>query len=276
MGAGFGVVCAMAVAKGVQSYITITTSKPKAPSRNHHRDYLRASEIERVNTFKPSVPVFMCTWKRPHLFQMTLRQLENQQGVNVRFHVWNNNVAIADELDHALKQERGGLAPMVIHSDRNEGSIARFHMARAHANGDAYVVFIDDDQEFGTDFLRRLWDERSPGGATASYARRIVKGKGYWQRDKLKPGDRANYCGPGGMIVATSCLHVDELIRIPPPYTAFDDLWFSYVMDHVLRAPMKKSSASVRMIDPANDTSIYRKDEKAAFLEYLRARGWDV
>ena len=218
----------------------------------------------------------MCTWKRPHLFASTIRQLTTQRGVNARLHVWNNNPAIAGALDDFIGSNELPIPVSAVHSDRNIGSIARFHLARDRADGKKFVVFIDDDQEFNEGFLETLWSNRVTGGAVASYARTILRGKGYGQRGHPKPGDAVNYCGPGGMILDSSCLLVDELHEIPEDFWMFDDLWFSFVMHHVLRAPMYKGYASVRMIDLDNDTSRPRYAQKSAFLQYLRRRGWEV
>ena len=55
-----------------------------------------------------------------------------------------------------------------------------------------------------------------------------------------------------------------------------DDIWLSYVANHVLKAPVRKSSAAVKMIDTAGDTWPTIRSKKIEFLEELRRRGWKV
>ncbi|MGA8259107.1 MAG: glycosyltransferase [Arenicellales bacterium] len=227
-------------------------------------------------TATPDIPVFMCTWKRPHLFASTIQQLASQRGVNAQLHVWNNNPDIVRVLDDFVGSHELQIPVSVVHSDRNIGSIARFHLARDHFDGSEFVAFIDDDQKFNEEFLETLWSNRVTGGVAATYARTILKGESYIHRGHPKPGDPVNYCGPGGMILDSSCLLVEELHDIPGEFWMFDDLWFSYIMNHRLRAPMYKSTASVSMIDKDNDTSHLLYDQKSAFLEYLRGHGWNV
>ena len=53
-----------------------------------------------------------------------------------------------------------------------------------------------------------------------------------------------------------------------------DDIWLSYVLGHDLTAPLVRSSANVKMIDPASDTWPRIRAEKVGMLETLRDAGW--
>jgi hypothetical protein len=78
------------------------------------------------------------------------------------------------------------------------------------------------------------------------------------------------------MIIDSRLLDQAALFQGPPEALIMDDIWLSYLASHVFKAPIHKSSATVRMTDSARDTcnTIYHK--KIDFLEELRDRGWRV
>lgn len=223
----------------------------------------------------PTIPVVMCLWRRPHLLERTLNQLLAQRSVHVELHLLNNNAAIRGRVDAIVARYRAHLCVDVVHGTNRLGCFGRFALARRIRGSFPFVVVIDDDQVFDEWFLRTLWDERARGGVCAAYARDWI-GERYVDRCFPEPGEPAQYCGPGGMILDTRILDGPELMQCPERYYLVDDLWQSFVYGHVLRVPAFRASARVAMADRANDLWVHLYDRKDAVLQSLRREGWAV
>jgi hypothetical protein len=225
---------------------------------------------------EPVIPVVMSICKRVGLLERTLHQLSKQEGVRPLPFFLNNNPAIARDVEEEVRKHGRKLRIRLTHSDNRLACFGRFVLARQIKNGYPFLVFIDDDQQFDRTFLRNLWDERTANGVTGCHAFAFEKGGTYWHRHELEAGERAHYCGPGGMILDSRLLDRPELFHVPKQGLLIDDIWFSHFLNKVVQAPMHKSSARVRMIDQKNDTwhTIHR--DKVEFLEHLREQGWNV
>lgn len=227
-----------------------------------------------MNKNRPSVPVMMCVWRRPHLLQRTIDQLAGQFHVQPRLYLWNNNRLLQEEIDRTIAENRHRLPIEVHHHHFNIGCFGRFMHAQPLLEQFPFFVIIDDDQQFDDDFLWKLWNDRIPGGVAASYARGFIRNEQYWERRDLEFGEKANYTGPGGMIIDARLLADPRLLQCPEEYWMCDDIWISYLLDHLIGAPMKRSSAVVKMTDIPNDTFHSLRQTKVDFLEELRRSGW--
>jgi hypothetical protein len=218
----------------------------------------------------------MCVWKRIHLLPMTLQQLCRQIGVVVDFYIWNNNGSVVYKVEKIAATYRSDINIQIHHHPSNVACIGRFWLASRLRNRYPFVVFIDDDQQFNDTFLLTLWNERVSGGVAACHCLSFIKGEDYWTRTRPNPGDSATYCGPGGMIMDTRLLAHQELQTCHRNSWIMDDIWLSHFLGHKLGSPIVKSSAELVMIDRANDTFLGLRDKKRAYLDELRAKGWDV
>jgi hypothetical protein len=223
-----------------------------------------------------SFPVIMSLWKRLPLLDRSLYQLAHQEGIRPTVYLLNNNPHIKQEVEKEVTRYRSRLAIHVVHSDNSLSFFSRFVLARRVRNGSPFLFFIDDDQAFDRTFLRTLWHERTEGGITGCHAYRFRRSRDYWRKESAKAGHGADYCGPGGMIIDSRLLGQPALFRAPPEALIMDDIWLSYVANHVFKAPVRKSSAAVQMIDPAGDTWPTLRGKKIEFLEELRRRGWKI
>ena len=224
----------------------------------------------------PRVAVLMCVWRRLHLLPKTLQQLIDQQWVDIDLYLWNNNFTHMVELESIVARYRPYLKIDIWHSTTNVGCFGRFIYAHQLKQRYPFFVVIDDDQYFDDWFIRTLWDQRQVGGVTACHAFRFIQNRCYWERLRPEPFDAVNYCGPGGMIFDSQILRHASFFACPEKFRIMDDIWLSYVFNHLMRVPMKKSSASVKMIDSANDTFHSLRSKKSEFLTELRRQGWRV
>jgi len=217
----------------------------------------------------------MCTWRRPEYFPRTLRCLEAQRGVRVELHVWNNNPDIAGELEAlAALAACSVLSIRLHHSSENVGGFGRFHLARELAPRHPYVVFIDDDQLFGAHTIATLRREARPRSATGWWAYRFLFPPHYWLRVPVRKGRRAQYLGTCGMICDTSVFADDRLFECPDRFRFVEDVWLSYVAQHLLGWTLRRSRATFFFIPDTRNQFAGLIREKYELLRYLTARGW--
>lgn len=224
----------------------------------------------------PRIAVFMCVWRRLNLLPKTLQQLIDQQWVSIDLYLWNNDIGQSINLETIVARYRPYINVDIQHSPTNVGCFGRFFYAYQLRQCYPFFVVIDDDQYFDDWFVRTLWDERQAGGVTACHAFRFIQNRSYWERLRADPLDEVSYCGPGGMILDSQLIEHPSFFACPDKFWIMDDIWLSYVFHHVMRVPMRKSSASIRMIDSANDTFHSLRNKKTEFLTELRRQGWKV
>lgn len=214
----------------------------------------------------------MCTWRRPEYFPRTLRALQAQTGVAVELHVWNNNPGIVDELERAAA---GSSLPVRFHHHHeNIGGFGRFHLARDLADDHPHVVFIDDDQLFGPGTLATLWSEARPRSASGWWAYRFLFPPHYWLRLPVRRGHRAQYLGTCGMIIDTAIFRDERVFECPDRFRFVEDVWLSYVAQHLNGWALRRSRASFRFIPDTRNQFTGLIRDKYEFLRYLTARGW--
>lgn len=233
---------------------------------------MRANSLELVN-----VPVVMCTWQRLYRLENSIANLGDQLGVNVNLIIWNNNSEERTRVEEIVENARAKLDVKIIHSPTNIGGIGRFHVARKLAPRSPYVIFIDDDQILPRDFIAKLYAERSDKELHSSWAFKILNTENYWDRIELEPGQRANYCGTGGMIAPTKIFISEDIFDIPAGYMFIEDLWLSYFVINKLGFKLYKSSAAITACEDMRD-GLWRAlgDKKSDLLRILVKRGWKL
>jgi hypothetical protein len=162
----------------------------------------------------------------------------------------------------------------VIHSSRNVGGFGRFYFARRLAHEYRQVVFVDDDQLPPADFVSTLAEEHRPETVLATRAFRF-QGERYWDRVAARPGERAKYCGSGGMICDTRIFLERALFECPRRFWFVEDLWLSYFADRVLGWPLYKSRISLAMEVDEHDQFHYLRATKDRMFRYLVRKGWE-
>jgi hypothetical protein len=162
-----------------------------------------------------------------------------------------------------------------VHSKRNIGGFGRFYIGRKVAVHHPYVVFLDDDQVGGPDFIASIAAEFTPKTARGTWAFRFIGTSRYSDRVPARPGERVKYCGTGGMICDSTVFLQDAVFRCPRRFWFVEDLWLSYYVDQVLAWPMYKSGARLRIEADEQDQFHLLHPAKRKFFRYLVRRGWN-
>ena len=218
-----------------------------------------------------SLPVILCTWRRIERLPRTIELLA-AQDVPVQLVIWNNNPERAG-VDAAAAAAR--LPVTVHHSPRNIGGFGRFYLAREAAEaGHRCVIFIDDDQDFGPGTIGELVGHHRPRSLSGWWAFKFP-GANYSSRVPAVPGEAAAYVGTGGMIVDTSIFSDRRLFRCPRRFWFVEDLWLSYVAQHLVGFDLFKSTAHFELADDGRDQYLSLGHTKWTFLRYLIRQGWN-
>jgi hypothetical protein len=221
------------------------------------------------------VPVVLCTWRRPEQLRRTIALLQAQTHPAVELHVWNNSRRISKRID-TIASEAADLPVRVTHSARNVGGFGRFYLARELAGDHPFVVFIDDDQTFSETFIADLLADKQPRGIAGFWAYHFLSETEYADRNPAEPGERVKYCGTGGMISDSGIFSEPRLFECPGRFWFAEDLWLSYVADHLLDWEIRKSRVTMAMDEDGLDQFLLLHTTKSSLLQYLVGEGWDV
>lgn len=234
------------------------------------RGWDRAQSITVSIPDSGKVPVIFCTWKRLTRLPHTLEMLA-AQDMAVQALIWDNS-GQADLVDKAVSTAR--LPVTVHHSSRNIGGFGRFYLARAAAeSGHQVVVFIDDDQDFGHEAIRRLLSGHEPRTITGAWAFRFT-GKHYYTREKCGSGQAANYVGTGAMVADAELFSDTRLFTCPRRFWFAEDLWLSFIAQHLSGYTLSGSSASVKEVLDGHNQWVTLWWVKDRLRRYTARRGW--
>lgn len=220
------------------------------------------------------VPVIMCTWRRPEYFKRTLKNLAKQRGVRVHLYVWNNNPGIAEYLEKDAAD--ASIEVTFRHSEQNVGGFGRFYFARELVGEYPYVVFIDDDQFFGSKAIAQLAAEAAPTTASSWWAYRFVRPPRYWLRRSVRPGKPAHYIGTCGMVIDNSIFADPRLFECPEEFWFIEDVWLSYVANHLHGWKLTGSAAKFRFKPDLRNQFSGLINDKGRFVAYLMDQGWQL
>lgn len=237
------------------------------------RTVTRTLSSSRVTNASGTIPVIMCVWRRPERLDETIRLLERQGGPSVELHVWNNNRRAAARVESALSGS-SLLARSVTHSAANVGGFGRFYLARELAERHPFVIFIDDDVTFPPTMTRELAAEFREASISSFWAFRLLSRSNFWSRDAAQPGERADYCGTGGMVVDTRVFLEPALFACPRRFWFVEDLWLSYFAAHVLGWTLRKSAVPFELTNDGFDQYHYLGRTKSRLVRHLVREGW--
>ena len=186
--------------------------------------------------------------------------------------IWNNGPDRAAVNAAAVAAQ---VPVMVHHSRRNIGGFGRFYLARQAAEaGHPAVVFIDDDQDFGSTTISELVGHHRPRSLSGWWAFRFPQAN-YSRRVPAEPGEMASYVGTGGMIVDTTVFTDERLFRCPRRFWFVEDLWLCFVASHLAGFELFKSPAHFELTEDGRDQYLSLGHTKWKFLRYLLRQGWD-
>lgn len=219
-----------------------------------------------------TVAVAMCVWQRPERLPLTLDMLKAQ--TDTRHDVWLvvNNPALGDYV--ATTVAASGLRAAIHYNECNGGAYARHVLAHQVGSYD-YWCFIDDDMTFPPDYVAQVKREARPDAVVGWRAFRF--GRTYWDKLPIGVHEDASFVIGCGLVAPGALLADDALLGLPAERWNADDLWLSYVANHLLGYRLLKGDFAG--CDEAQDgKGSYRAlhEVKIRFLDDLRARGWRV
>jgi hypothetical protein len=220
-------------------------------------------------------PVIMAVWKRIERLPRTLELLADQD-VPATLYVWNNNRKEADRVDRALA--RSPIPAQSFHCPRNIGGFGRFYLARDLSSYHDGVLFIDDDQEFGSSMVADQLASFAPESIAGWWAFTYAKGaRSYAERHRVEtPLDPADYVGTGGMVAHANVFADPALFRCPRRYWFVEDVWLSYFASHFRRWMLRRSLAEFEFAPDELDIDLTLAATKKRMFRYLKRRGWSV
>jgi hypothetical protein len=222
-----------------------------------------------------TVPVVLCVWRRPERLARTIDLLRDQTGVKPSLYVWNNNPRARSVVDEAVAGA-ADIEVKVVHSARNAGGFGRFYLAREVAQHHPYVIFVDDDQTFDRTAIADFVGEFRPETISGFWAFRFTEPSDYWARVPATPGERVDFCATCGMVCDTRIFLKPDLFRCPRRFWFIEDLWLSYIADHVLGWKIFKSAVELDVDEDGLDQYHYLYDLKSRLLAHLVEAGWDL
>ena len=188
----------------------------------------------------------------------------------VALHLWLNDASARREVDELLVG--APLSVSVTVSSRNVGGFGRFYLARDLArDGHQQVVFIDDDQKFGSDTIERLLADHRPETVCGWWAFRF---QGV-DRVRVEPGEDAEYIGTGGMITDTRLFADPLMFACPRRYWFVEDFWLSYVAARK-GWQLFRGSAEFDLLNDSHDLFLTLGNTKEKMLRHLVRHGWEV
>jgi hypothetical protein len=223
------------------------------------------------------IPVIMCAHMRPQLLKDTIRCLAAQTDQSFVFVIWDNTEGNWSVADHVGDP---GFEFAIHGGGQNIGGIGRFFAAASLAGENDYVIFIDDDQIFNSDFVSTMKSEAHPNQISGWWAWRI-SGDNYFDRSRCPVNCDADYVGTGGMVVPTVVMLDHNLYSmLPAQYIKIEDLWLSRYFIGVHGGKLRRSKVSMKMIETGKYPDQWKQlgGRKREFYRYLKwldsSGGW--
>jgi hypothetical protein len=225
----------------------------------------RAQRVPVLIPHGERVLVVFCTWRRLERLQHTLEMLA-EQDVPVQALIWNNSPN-REFVDKAIANAR--IPVQVYHSPRNIGALGRFYLAREAAESDyRRVIMIDDDEDFGSGFVRELLAGCSPRSLSSWFAH-IISEQDFWRRTVPAPGEHVNYVGTGGMAADPAVFADPGLFSCPRRFWFIEDLWLSWYAANVSGYTLLRSGAKMEFVDDSLNQFPRLQWVKQRFWRYL-------
>lgn len=186
------------------------------------------------------IHVVMCCWKRTNLLRKILDNQNEQTVANkIHLHILNNNPRerySIDDIVFKFKATSPAITITLKHFENKFYGFQRFYYIKDYLlpNHIAdYVVMIDDDQQFSTDWVELLYNLRQPNTYKSWWGTAFTS-HNYWQK-RHTIDDKFDYGGTGGSIIDTTIfLPTTKLWNVPvdPIVYNIEDLWLSFIVRH--------------------------------------------
>lgn len=224
------------------------------------------------------IAVIVCLWNRRERIHDILKIIDQQKtSRGVRLVLWNNNAADSAFYRRALADVGPGVTldcVQFLDSPHNIGGIGRFIAARELKRGGYTDPFImmDDDQDFGPDFVENLLAVSAPRSIAGVWA--WNNDGAYWNRTQvLTTGQGADHVGTGGSICDSALVEDDAFFdRLPMKFLFMEDIWMSRYA--------KRNGWAVTMVESPFNFVLSERDQghalfdlKEGFYDWLRDPG---
>jgi len=246
------------------------------------------------------IHIVMCCWKRIINLEQQIEMLNNQTYSNrIVLHLLNNNFEIKDEVENILKtinNKYTNIRILLSHYDNSYFGFQRFIYIRDTLIKNYiidYVIIIDDDQLFDSDWVEKIYNLKCPKTYFAWYGKKWSKNNiDYWNgsiinstdcklQRKLYINDKLHYGATCGSIIDVNIFNEkSELWNIPLNIKVYniEDLWLSFVIIYYYNWNIKRSFLpelrSLNVDNTNKDINIHSlwktlHNEKQLLLEYL-------
>ena len=216
-------------------------------------------------------------WGRPHLLENTLRQLAGQTYTELDLIISNSNRDHDAHVDKLLGDIK--LPFDVTHrKDPNDRlGFRRFDIAR-QLSYDRYI-FLDDDVTIGPNFTADMVAQYEPKTYHSWYCWQILTDN-YHDRVRVNNARQPiHYAGTGISMIDRAIVDRPELFDFPPAALFIEDLWLTYVVDHLYKWQIKNVKIPNIKLGGADDVALYKRVSemtyrKIDFYRDLVATGW--
>jgi hypothetical protein len=227
------------------------------------------------------IPVIMCTWMRIEGFKRVVENLNRQSHRSFKLFVWNNNPDITEEILSILS-EKASFSSDVFQSEVNIGGFGRFYFANflyGDPRLERYCIFIDDDQTFEEDMIKKFSQEASPKTILSQWSWKFNSTRYFGRENRVlvEPHNEVHHCGTGGMVADMEIFMERDLYECPKKYWFIEDLWLSYFSSHVKGYKLLKSSTIFQNgSDEHNLNDIVKEQKETMLAELIEDLGWDI
>ncbi len=241
-------------------------------------------EVQRISRGAPEpedprLCVLLCVWQRPERLDLSLEMLGRQADKAFDLYLVNNNVELCDLVNETALRFTGRLNVKIRHNVENRLCMARVEVAHQLAcDGTVdypFYIFLDDDLDIGKDWIAECRREAT-SDALVGWRAWLFDGN-YWQRHAAEIGGPAHLVTGAGMIAPAAVLAHPGVLDLPFADGCMDDLWLSYVANHVLHYRLTRGTfSSVSVVNDGKDCYVHYHQQKIDMLERLRRNGWAV
>lgn len=247
------------------------------------------NHIQYVNQQKPKerveekIHIVMCSWKRPHNIFKIVNNLDQQTvSKKICLHIINNNIR---HQNHFINLTSKNISINISQRDNSNFAFERFLYTKELLKTIPldYIIFIDDDEYFDTNYIEKLYKQRQPQSMITWFGKCFDKScPKYWQNTNKYNLTYFDYGGTGGCIIDTNIFNesseIWNLSRIDLPIKKMEDLWLSYVIS-LYDWKIKNSNLKPNMFTDKTtiNNALWKtlKEEKQKYLEYLiLTKGW--
>jgi hypothetical protein len=216
-------------------------------------------------------------WGRPKRLPHQLEALDKQSVKDFDVIVSNSNPEHDNYMARKIKLHNGGYKIYYRLDSNDVGAFRRFTISR-DLSYDRYI-WLDDDVNFGSNLVADMYKQYEPNTYHSWYCWQILGD--YHDRIRVAHSSQPIcYAGTGVSMIDRTIVDRPELYECPPEAVFIEDLWLTYVVDHVYKWQIKNLKIPNVKLGGSDSVALYRTIAKSnytkrQFMEDLRARGWD-